>query len=158
MNEVTIIFWKNTPSTNKITLRTELPARKGIFTRYETEVISLTGDHGIDAGPDFRCRVLPRIGLDDLAVLGIVVRLAVGPQLGHVSLLNDFEQFVRLESHLDHRTQREVHQVDHRVGLLVDILGDQKFSDLLVHPFRPAERAFFIQHTGCIRTRMTELS
>ena len=45
MNEVTIIFWKNTPSTNKITLRTELPARKGIFTRYETEVISLTGDH-----------------------------------------------------------------------------------------------------------------
>lgn len=29
MNEVTIIFWKNTPSTNKITLRTELPARKG---------------------------------------------------------------------------------------------------------------------------------
>lgn len=43
MNEVTIIFWKNTPSTNKITLSHRITGTKGIFTRYETEVISPYG-------------------------------------------------------------------------------------------------------------------
>ena len=91
MNEVTIIFWKNTLRQTKLPFRTELPARKGIFTRYETEVISPYGRSRHRCRPGFSVQGPPRIGLDDLAVLGIVVRLAVGPQLGHVSLLNDFD-------------------------------------------------------------------
>lgn len=101
MNEVTIIFGEIQPfDKQNYPFAPNYRHERVYLHKTKRRLFPLPGDHGIDAGPDFRCRVLPRIGLDDLAVLGIVVRLAVGPQFSHVGLLDDFEQFVRLESHL----------------------------------------------------------
>ena len=66
------------------------------------------------------------------------------------------EQFVGFEPHLHERTQCEIDKIDHRVGLLVDILCDEKLGHLLVHPLAARQCTFFVNHFRYSGYRMSE--